>query len=223
MPGNDKQPKPPRRNGLGKMVVTMLALTLVFAAAALAPGEQTMGAGYRVLYLHVPVAWLGLLGFIVMSVAGVGYLLSRDLSWDHWAHSAGELGWLCCGLTLLTGSLWAKCAWGTWWTWDPRLTSSFALWLIYAGCLLVRSNIADPHRCARFGSVLAIVGMVDIPLVVMATRWFRGMHPVSPQMEMSMRILLAVNVAALTALFVFLLWQRRNQLRWEDSMSPLMG
>ncbi len=198
---------------LGNLIVTTIVMALVLTGAVLAPGEETMGEGYRVLYLHVPVAWLGLLGFVLMSASGAGYLLSRDLGWDHWAHSAGELGWLCCGLTLLTGSLWARCAWGTWWTWDPRLTTSFVLWLIYAGCLLVRSNIPDPHRRARLGGVLAIVGVIDIPLVVMATRWFRGMHPVSPQMESSMRIVLALNVLALTALFVFLLWQRRNQLQ----------
>lgn len=202
------------RGGIrGNLIVTTLVMVVVLIAATLAPGEESMGDGYRVLYLHVPVAWLGLLGFVVMSASAAGYLVSRDLRWDHWAQAAGELGWLCCGLTLLTGSLWARSAWGTWWTWDPRLTSSFVLWLIYAGCLLVRANTSDAHFRARLAGVLAIVGMIDIPLVVMATRWFRGMHPVSPEMDSGMRMWLALNVVSLTGLFAFLLWQRRNQLR----------
>jgi heme exporter protein C len=195
-------------------------MAVVVAAAALAPDEQTMGEGYRILYLHVPVAWLGLFGFMVMAASGMGYLLSRNLAWDEWAHSAGELGWLCCGLTLITGSLWARCAWGVWWTWDPRLTTSLILWLIYAGCFVVRANVPDRHRRARLGGVLAIVGMIDIPLVVMATRWFRGMHPVSPQLETSMRIILILNVCALTLLFLYLLCQRRNHLRHESMFVP---
>ena len=194
------------------LLVTTLVMSAVITTAAFAPAEATMGAAYRIVYLHVPVAWLGLLGFVVMAAAGTGYLLSRNLRWDHWAHAAAELGWLSCGLTLVTGSLWARSAWGTWWTWDPRLTSCFVLWLMYAGCLLVRSHVREPHRRARLGGVLALVGVMDIPLVVMATRWFRGMHPVSPEMDASMRIMLEVNVVAFTALFVFLLWQRRYQL-----------
>jgi heme exporter protein C len=203
---------------LAYVIGTTLLLSVMLIIAMCAPAEATMGDGYRIVYLHVPVAWLGLFGFLVMAGCGVGYLLSRDLRWDHWAHSAAELGWLCCGLTLATGSLWARAAWGAWWIWEPRLTTCFVLWLIYAGCLVIRSSLTDMHQCARLGSVFAIVGAIDIPLVVMATRWFRGMHPVSPEMEGSMRTVLAWNIALFTLWFAVLLWQRRNQLQWESAL-----
>ena len=136
-----------------------------------------MGQAQRIVYVHVAVAWLALAGFIVMAASGGMYLLRRDLAWDHWARAAAELGWLCCTLTLATGSLWAHAAWNTWWTWDPRLTTSFVLWTMYGGYLLIRGSLEDPHRSARLGAVLAIVGLLDVPLVVIATRWFRGIHP----------------------------------------------
>jgi hypothetical protein len=110
--------------------------------------------------------------------------------------------------------LWARQAWGTWWEWDPRLTTSFILWVIYSGILLARSSLEDPHRRARTGAVLAILGTLDIPLVVMATRWFRGLHPVSPDMEPSMRITLLIGVAAWTLFFVWLTHRRRVQVGW---------
>ena len=85
-------------------------------------------------------------GFLAMAASGAAYLVRRNLAWDHWAQAAAEVGWLCSGLTLLTGSLWAHSAWGTWWTWDPRLTTAFVLWSIYSGCLIVRAGVEDPHE-----------------------------------------------------------------------------
>jgi heme exporter protein C len=195
------------------IAISMLAIFLI------APTEQTMGGVQRIMYVHISVAWLGLLGFVIVAATGLAYLLTRHFKWDHWSQAAAELGWLCCTLTLMTGSLWASQAWNTWWTWDPRLTSAAVLWLIYGGYLLVRSNLADPHRRARTSAVLAIVGVLDVPLVVMATRWFRGMHPVSPQMEPSMRAILVTTALSLTAFFWMLLVQRRVQLGLESSVA----
>ena len=127
----------------GPLAVAILALCLI------APTEGTMGHVQRIVYVHVPVAWLGLLGLPVMAGSGIMYLARRQLAWDHWFQAAGELGWLCCSLTLVTGSLWARRAWGTWWEWDPRLTTYFILWVIYSGILMVRSGLEDPHQRAR--------------------------------------------------------------------------
>lgn len=187
----------------------------VWAIFLFAPTEQTMGQAQRIVYVHVSVAWLGLWGLLAMAASGTGYLVRRNLAWDHWLQAAGELGWLCCGLTLITGSLWAHEAWGTWWEWDPRLTTSFILWAIYSGILIVRASAEDPHRRARIGAVLAILGTLDAPLVVMATRWFRGLHPVSPEMEPTMRITLLISVIGFSALFATLLVRRRGQLNLE--------
>jgi heme exporter protein C len=122
------------------------------------------------------------------------------------------VGWLCATLTLITGSLWAHAAWGTWWTWEPRLTTAFILWCVYSGYLIARNSIDHPERRARLTAVLAIIGAADVPLVMMATRLFRGMHPVSPSMDPTMRLVLWLSVASFSFVFLWLLVQRRRQL-----------
>jgi heme exporter protein C len=203
------------------LLVGALLAAAILMACHYAPTEFTMGHAQRIVYLHVPLAWLGLLGMLVMAVCGAAYLSRRNLVWDHWCQAAGESGWLCSTLTLATGSIWAHEAWGTWWEWDPRLTTAFILWVIYSGILLVRSSQEDPHRRARSGAVLAILGALDIPLVVMATRWFRGLHPVSPEMVPAMRLTLLTCVVALTVFFAWLVHQRRKQVGLEQLASRL--
>ena len=195
-------------------VLTVVLLAAALAAIALsAPRESTMGNLQRIIYVHVPVAWLGLLGLLMMAGAGVAYLVTRNLAWDRWAQAATELGWICCGLTLVTGSLWAHAAWGTWWTWDPRLTSAFILWMIYSGCLILRGQLDDPHRRARLSAVFAALGALDVPLVIVAAHWFRGIHPATVTMEPAMRVALWLSVAGFTAMFGVLLACRRAQLQ----------
>ena len=127
-------------------VTICLVVTATWLIFFVAPTEATMGDVQRIVYLHVSVAWCGLAGCLAMGVCGAIYPCRRRLEWDFWSQAAGEVGWLCTTLTLITGSAWAHEAWGTWWTWEPRLTSSLVLWIIYAGIFLVRSSIEDPHR-----------------------------------------------------------------------------
>jgi heme exporter protein C len=201
---------------LWQTLVAALLVAAIWTACVYAPTESSMGHAQRIVYVHVPMAWLGLLCFLAMAGAGVMYLALRRLYWDHWAQAAGEAGWLCTTLTLATGSLWAHEAWATWWEWDPRLTAAFILWAIYSGILMVRSGVEDPHRRARVGAVLAILGTLDIPLVVMATRWFRGLHPVSPEMTPEMRMALLIGVVALTAFLGWLIAYRRRLVGLEQ-------
>jgi heme exporter protein C len=202
------------------MVVAGFAISsiLVFWSA---PTEATMGDVQRILYLHVSVAWCGLASCLVMAVCAAMFLASRCLEWDHWSQAAAEVGWLCTTLTLVTGSVWAREAWGTWWTWDPRLTSSLILWMIYAGIILVRGSIDDPQRRGRLGGILAILGCCDVPLVIMATRWFRGVHPVTPEMDWSMRWVLWACVVNYMALFAFLILRRRRELGLFERVAQL--
>lgn len=200
------------RRCTGPLAVGGLLAAAVLAACFLAPTESSMGPAQRIMYVHVPVAWLGLLGFVVMEGSGLVYLVRRDLKWDHWSQAAGELAWLGCSLTLVTGSLWARTAWGAWWEWDPRLTAAFILWAVCTTILLIRMSVQDPHRRARAAAVLSILGGLDVPFVVMAARWFRGLHPVAVEMPPLMRITLLISVAAFTALFVWLAGRRRVQL-----------
>lgn len=204
--------------GTGIACLMVAATWLIFFVA---PTEATMGDVQRIVYLHVSVAWCGLAGCLVMGFCGAMYLVRRRLEWDFWSRAAGEVGWLCTTLTLITGSAWAHEAWGTWWTWEPRLTSSLVLWIIYAGIFLVRSSIEDPHRRARIGGVLAVVGMSDVPLVMMATRWFRGVHPVTPEMDPRMRFVLLASVICFTAFFAFLVALRRRQLEMSERTMQL--
>ena len=205
---------------LGTLLVGIL-LVVALGGIYLAPTEQTMGEAQRVMYVHISVAWLGLLGFVAMAACGLGYLLSRNLFWDEWSLAICEIGWLCATLTLVTGSLWAHSAWGTWWTWDPRLVTSFILWALYSGNLILRSGLEDVHQRARLGGVLAVIGVTDVPLVVMATRWYRGMHPVTPEMEPSMRGALMVSVVGLTAVMTLLLVRRRKLIQLERHVTEL--
>ena len=184
-----------------------------------APTEATMFEAQRIVYLHVAVAWVGLLSFLLTAGAGVAYLWRRQMQWDFWAQSAAEVGWLCSTLTLVSGSLWAHAAWNTWWTWDPRLTTSLILWALYGGYFLVRGSIEEPEHRARIGAVLAVLGALDVPLVVMSTRWFRGLHPVTPEMEPAMRGVLIVSVFSFTVFFAYLLGRRYHQLLLAHSIA----
>ena len=180
-----------------------------------------MGHAQRIVYVHVAVAWLDLAGILAAAAGGLLYLLRRDLAWDHRAQAAAEVGWVASSLTLVTGSLWAHEAWGSWWTWDPRLTTAFILWTLYCGYLMVRSAIDDHHRRARAAALLAIVSAIDVPLVMMATRWFRGMHPVAPEMEPAMRVVLLASVLSFTLLFAALWARRCRQLHLESRVEML--
>lgn len=202
-------------------LVACLVLASMWMIFFVAPTEATMGDVQRIVYLHVSVSWCGLAGCLAMGICGAVYLVRRQLAWDLWSQAAGEVGWLCATLTLITGSAWAHEAWGTWWTWEPRLTSSLVLWTIYAGIFLVRSSIDNPHRRARIGGVLAVLGMSDVPLVWMATRWFRGVHPVTPEMDPRMRLVLLASVVAFTAFFAYIVVQRRRQLESSERAMQL--
>jgi heme exporter protein C len=206
-----------RRWALLMALAVLLSATLP-AIALLAPREITMGDAQRIVYIHVPVAWLGLFGLLVMAGSGIAYLLRRNLAWDQWSQAAAELGWLCCGLTLATGSLWAHAAWGTWWTWDPRLTSALILWMIYSGYLILRAQLDGAHRRARLGAVFAVLGALDVPLVIVAAHWFRGIHPATVAMEPAMRTLLWLSVAGFTILFTIVLTCRRWQLQLQATL-----
>ena len=202
-------------------VAAAMIAAAIPAICLFAPTEATMGAVQRIVYIHVSVAWTALAAFLVMAATGGMYLFRRELAWDHWSRSALEVGWLACSLTLATGSLWAHAAWNTWWTWDPRLTTAFVLWAMYSAAIVLRSGVDDPHRRARLGAVAAIVGALDVPLVIMATRWFRGIHPKSPHMEPSMRMVLLLSIVSFTLFFAMLVFLRRSQLRVAEALEDL--
>ncbi|HLN32548.1 MAG TPA: cytochrome c biogenesis protein CcsA [Gemmataceae bacterium] len=199
-----------------QLIVFGLVFSLLAGAILMiflyAPTEATMGHAQRILYLHVSVTWCGLAACLAMGACSAAYMMSRNLVWDYWSQASTEVGCLCFTITLASGSLWAHEAWGVWWTWEARLTSALVLWLMLAGICLARASVDDLQSRARIGAVLAVLAICDLPILIMATRWFRGVHPIAPQMDPRMRIVLLGAMLGFTAFFALLTRQRRSQI-----------
>ena len=163
-------------------IIEILAVVLLLAATAMvffyAPTEKVMGLVQKVFYFHVASAWVGMLSFIAAAVTGIGYLRTNDLRWDVASLAAVELGIIFMIIGIITGSIWARPVWNTWWTWDPRLTTTSIMVLIYAAYLMLRQGIDEPEKRARFGAVYVIVGALSVPLTFFSIRYFRTIHPV---------------------------------------------
>jgi len=181
------------------------------AALFLVPADRLQGQVQRLLYVHVPVAWLAELSFFVVFLMSLLYLVQRKLTWDLVALAAAEVGVLCTSLTLILGSLWAKPIWGIWWTWDPRLTTTAILLIIYVGYLIVRSMTDDPDQRARWAAVIGVIGFVQVPIVYLSVFWWRSLHqpPSSPRsMATAFGAVLLLNLAAYTVAFTYLVLRR---------------
>jgi heme exporter protein C len=157
--------------------IAILLFSGGFAALFIAPDESTMHEIQRVFYVHLPM-WAAM--YVALSlafIANIAWLATRELKWDWLGVSAVEVGVVCCTGGLITGVLWGKPAWGIWWTWDARLTTSFILWLLYISYLLLRGLIEDPQRRATLSAVFGIFAFLDAPLVYAANRLWRTQHP----------------------------------------------
>jgi heme exporter protein C len=156
----------------------------------------------------VPVAWIAFLAFFVTFVFSVLYLRTREAKWDHIAVASAEIGVVFTTMVLITGPIWAKPAWGIWWTWDARLTASLVLWIIYIAYHLVRSFTAESGKSARYGAVIGVLGFIDVPVVFLAVNLWRTQHPdlivfeggLAPPMVYT----LLVCIAAFTLLYAVL-------------------
>ena len=160
-----------------------LAITLIWLIVAFymiflyAPQEATMGEVQRIFYIHFPSACTALLAYLFVFVGSMGYLWKRSRKADDFAYASAEVGFIFCSCVLVTGPLWAKPAWGIWWTWDARLTSTFILWLLYIAYLMLRSYVNNPGRVEVLSAVFGILGFVDAIIDYMAIRWWRTQHP----------------------------------------------
>ncbi|MEW6716992.1 MAG: cytochrome c biogenesis protein CcsA [Chloroflexota bacterium] len=163
-------------------ILDVVALGSLITATGLvffyAPLEAVMGAVQKVFYFHVATAWAGMLGFLVAAIAGVTYLVTTRRRWDIVGLSAVEISVVFLFIAIVTGSIWARPTWNSWWTWDPRLTTATIMELVYAAYLMLRQGIEDPERRARFGAVYVIVGFISVPLTFLSIRIFRTIHPV---------------------------------------------
>lgn len=191
----------------------VLVLLAFWMALFHAPTERTMGDVQRIFYFHVPSAMMAFLGFAIVLVASIGYLATGGRRWDGAAQAAAEVGLLFCTITLLTGPVWARSAWGVWWTWDARLSTTLILWLIYVAYLALRGYMAGDLRMRRFSAVLGIIGALDVPIVYFSVRWWRTQHPTTfiterEGLHPAMAETLRVSMVAILVLFAALLIKR---------------
>lgn len=204
-----------------------IALWLIFFVAREA--DDAMGGDLqRIFYFHVSAAWIAYLCFALVFAGSIAYLRTRSRAWDLLAHAAAEVGVVFCTVVLVTGPIWARPVWGTWWQWDARLTSALVLWLVYVGYLLVRSLAIDPNRAGRLAAIIGIVGFADVPIVHFSVRWWRTLHPSGPTLanpEASSGLgtpeiaTFLVSVAAFTLLAVWMLTVRIRLGRLADRVA----
>jgi len=200
-------------NGLG-ILALLTVLVGLYMAFFYAPADALMGDVQRIMYIHVPTAWVAFFAFFVVFVSSLVYLWKRLPEADRLAYASAEIGALFTGLTLIDGSIWGKPTWGIWWTWDARLTTTAILFVIYVGYLMLRSFIEEPDRRARLAALVGIVGFIDVPITYMSVLWFRTLHqPPSIQrggssMPDTMLFTLLLNVGAYTLVYLFFLVKR---------------
>lgn len=207
------------------VLATVTLLIAVYMAFIYAPTDATQGNAQRIFYVHVPMAWLAYLAYGLLFVGSAGYLWKRKGSFDRLARSSAEIGFLFTTLVLITGSLWGRPIWGTWWQWEARLTTTLVLWFIYLGYFMVRSFAGDEERGARFAAVLALVGAIDIPIIHMSVRWWRTLHPepivvnTSPNLPDSMLVTLLVSFVGFTIFFAHLMIQKMKIEAARDALA----
>ena len=206
-----------------------LMLASLFMIFEYVPTEADEGIVQRIFYFHVPCAWVAFAAFGLVAIAGILYLWLGDQIWDDLGYASAETGMVFCTLMLVSGSLWARPIWGVWWTWDSRLTTTFILWLMYGGYLILRASADDTAQVARFAAVVGLVAALDVPVVIASVRLWRTIHPavlVTKQgghglEDPRMVATLLVSLAALTALWAWILMLRFAQMRTRSRMLAL--
>jgi heme exporter protein C len=202
---NDEQTRRPPRLPLASLILGPLTLIGMLASIWMiflyAPMDAIEKDAQRIFYIHVPSAWVGMLAFTITAVAGIVYLVKAEEHWDWVARASAEVGTVFLSIALITGSLWGKPIWGTWWTWDPKLTATLILWFMFVAYLMLRSYMGRSHASARSGAVLAIIGVIDVPIIYEATNWWRTLHPtaeIGQQAALPLPVVLTVLVSSVT-------------------------
>jgi len=207
-------------------VAMLAAIYLVFVYV---PSDRAQGIVQRIFYFHVPLAIMTFVAFGVVALASACFLWRGSRAWDRVAYASAEIGMLFCTLVLVTGPIWAKPVWGTWWTWDARLTTTLILWLIYAAYLMMRNVSGPGEQGARYAAILGIVGAFDIPIINRSVYWWRTIHPAvlitreggSGLADARMQATLGVCFLAFLLLFMWLLWVRTESARLSDVVDDL--
>ncbi len=211
--------------GIAGVLGVGLALLFHWQVFFWVPTEASMGIVQRIFYVHVPAAWVGFFAFFIVALCSAVYLWLGEERLDIAAVSAAEGGILFTTIVLISGPLWAKLAWGTWWTWEPRLTLTLLLWFIYVGYFLVRSSSENERTGRRLAAVVGIVGALNIPLIHMSVLWFRSLHPQpvvlrtdGPSLHPDMLVTLMTALASFTLVFLAIFLVRYGAERLEREL-----
>lgn len=207
-------------------VAAALMLGTALVLGLVVPPDAVQGDLQRIMYVHVPSAWLAYLSFGMTLVGSVAYLRTRRIRWDHFAGASAEVGVVFTGLALITGSIWGKPVWGVWWTWDARLVLTAVMFFVYLGYLALRRSFEDPERRARRAAVYGIVAVLQIPVVHFSVVWWRGLHqpptvlrPDDPQIDGPLLAALLAAVFAFTVVYAALVSRRTEIARLEDALT----
>jgi heme exporter protein C len=212
------------RRGLGISLVALLGLAGVYVLAlGFTPVELRQGPAQKIFYLHVPAAWSALIAFSLVGITSGLYLWLHDPRLDRFAASSAEVGVAFSAIMLTTGPIWAKPIWGTWWTWDARLTLTLFLFFLFIGYLALRASVHDPGERARFSAVVGILGMLLVPFIHLSVYLFRTLHPQpvvlkpsAPSLPPEMLRTLLVSTAVFTLLYIGLVTLRYGLALAED-------
>jgi heme exporter protein C len=193
------------------VVVFLLLGVGLYLAFFVAPPDYQQGETVKIMFVHVPAAWLAMFGYTLIAIASLGLLIWRHPLADVAAKTAAPIGATFTFIALVTGSLWGKPMWGTYWVWDARLTSMLVLFLLYLGLIALRQAIEEPGRAGRAAAILALVGFINVPIIKFSVDWWNTLHqPASifrrggPSIDPSLLIPLFVMAAGFTLLFVLL-------------------
>jgi heme exporter protein C len=208
----------------------VLVMVAIYLALVRAPdanlSSETGRYAQRIIYFHIATAWVGFLAFFVTFVGGIGYLRTGERKWDIVALSSAEIGTVFMLGVLISGSIWAKPAWGVWWVWDERLTISLIQFLVYVGYLMLRSAVEDPSRRARFAAVYGIVAFISVPINFIAIRMWRTQHPLMFGSEdgglgPNMMVAFFFSLLTFTVWYVTLMWYRYRLEQTRDNLEEL--
>jgi len=206
----------------GIVLVAFVAAQVI--GVIISPAEAGMGHLQKIMYVHVPAAWSAFLAFGIVFVMSIAYLMRRRESHDLVAAAAAEVGVILTGLTLALGSIWGRPTWGVWWTWDPRLTSTAVLFVIFVGYLALRSFVDEPGQRARWAAAVGILGFLNVPIVYMSVRWWRTLHqPSSSPATVDDPYVwgLRMNALAFVALMAYLVRRRYQASLLEREVESL--
>ena len=198
------------------------------------PIETSQGFPQKIMYLHVPSVITTYLAFFIVFVYSIAYLWKRELMFDHIAKASSEVGLIFCALVLITGAIWGRTTWGTYWVWDARLTTTLLLFLIFMGYFLLRMSVNDRDKEARLASVLGIIGFLDIPIIHKSVEWWRTLHQPStlfkvdsgeekPSMPPELLYPLMASTLVMLAFYLYLLLLRYQTEKRTDRLNQLLA